>query len=793
MSILISFLIVIALIGGAVWFYFYWKKERKRRLLKQLEMPLFLVKIPKVSKEGKDLKKEIEISEQLFATLASFNEPFVFEVAVPHVGQEISFYASVKEKYSDIFVRQVQSFWNDASVERVDDYNIFNYSGVSSGVFITEKEKFILPIRTYEEVEADTFLPILGSLSKIDEIGEGAAVQIVVKPAGKKFKQGINSALKVLKKGWQIKEVLKNDLFSISPSDLMEAANKGFPSSGKDGEGQKTVDEESVKMVSAKAGKPLFEVNIRVLASAANQIQVDSILESLTATFSQFSSPNRNEFKISKPSNQKRLFFEFSFREFNPNESMVLSSTELASIFHIPTPFTEIPRIKYLKSRESAPPANLPKEGVLIGFSHFRGETKEVRITDDDRRRHVYVIGQTGTGKSNFLANMIDGDIRRGKGVAVIDPHGDLIDDVLSFVPKERYDDVIVFDPGNLKMPVGINMLEYDFEKPEEKTSIVNELLQIFDKLYDLKTTGGPMFEQYMRNALLLLMEGADPSIGGEPATLMEVARVFSDADFRRKKLERIKNPVVQDFWEKEALKAGGEAALQNVTPYVTSKFNNFTSNDYMRPIVGQVKSAFNFREIMDSGKILLVNLSKGKVGDLDANLLGMIFVGKILMASMQRANISQEKRRDFYLFIDEFQNFTTDSISVILSEARKYKLNLTIAHQFIAQMTEKIRDSVFGNVGSMVSFRVGPKDAEFLVKTFEPVFSANDLVNIDNYNAYVKMLINGETAKPFNIGVQRAGRGGSAEVEFLKEQSSLKYGQPRELVESEIYKRLRD
>lgn len=786
MSILFNFIIIVVLVLLAVGFYFYWKKKRRQKLLDELEMSLLLIKIPKASKENKELKKEIEVSEQLFATLASLKEPFVLEVAVPHVGQEISFYASVKNKFADIFTRQVQSFWHDASVEKTDDYNVFNYSGVSAGVYIKEKEKFVLPIRTYEEVEADTFLPFLGSLSKVEEIGEGCAMQIVAGPAGKREKKEIDSVAKVLKSGWRMKDILENDIFSIRPSDIIRAANKGMPEVK---EMERKVDEESLKIVSAKAAKSLFSVNIRIVVSAPTPEQAESLLGSLTAGFSQFGAPTRNEFEVVKPGNQKQLFHEFSFREFNPAERMILSSAELASVIHLPTPFTDIPRIKYLKSREAAPPPNLPRSGVTIGFSRFRGEEKEVRITDEDRRRHLYAVGQTGTGKSNFLANIINGDVKRGKGVAVIDPHGDLVQDILSAIPDERRDDVILFDPGNLKMPVGINMLEYDFEKPEEKTSIVNEMLQIFDKLYDLKTTGGPMFEQYMRNALLLLMEDAPH----EPATLMEVARVFSDAEWRRKKLARITNPVIQDFWEKEAVKAGGEAALTNITPYVTSKFNNFTANDYMRPIIGQVKSAFNFREIMDSEKILLVNLSKGRVGELNANLLGMIFVGKILMASLGRADVPEAKRSDFYLFIDEFQNFTTDSISIILSEARKYRLNLTVAHQFLGQLSDKIRDSVFGNVGSIVSFRVGPKDAEFLKKTFEPVFGESDLVNIDNFNAYARILINGETTKPFNIFVPRAEKGEDARAEELKEVSYQKYGRPRETVEMEIYNRLRN
>ena len=437
---------------------------------------------------------------------------------------------------------------------------------------------------------------------------------------------------------------------------------------------------------------------------------------------------------------------------------------------------------------EASPPANLPTKGTLVGESVFRGDRKSVYITEDDRRRHVYIIGQTGTGKSTLLTNMVIDDIRQGKGVSIIDPHGDLIEKILSLIPKERIEDVIIFDPSDRFRPLGLNMLEYDLNRPEEKTFIVNEMQSIFNKLF-LAETMGPMFEQYMRSALLLLMEDAP----NEPATLMEVARVFTDTEFRQRKLSRIMNPIVIDFWEKEAVKAGGEAALANMTPYITSKFNNFTSNDYMRPIIGQPKSAFSFRQVMDEGKILLVNLSKGRIGDINANLLGMIITGKVLMAALSRVDIPElAKRRDFNLYIDEFQNFTTDSISTILSEARKYALSLTMAHQFTAQLTEKIRDAVFGNVGSMISFRVGAQDAEFLVKQFEPVFSENDLLNIDNFNAYVKILVNGQTTKPFNIKTLSPEGGDMGLVDKLKELSRLKYGRDRQEVEEEIFKRLR-
>jgi hypothetical protein len=540
-----------------------------------------------------------------------------------------------------------------------------------------------------------------------------------------------------------------------------------------------------------KVSKPLFEVNVRLVASAASPFQANDILDGLTAGFSQFGSPMRNEFRIVKPRNPKNIVNDFIYRIFDDGEKMILSSEEIASIYHLPISSTETPRVKWLKSKEAAPPDNLPAAGILIGDAIFRGVAKPVHITDDDRRRHIYVIGQTGTGKSTLLGNMIIEDIQSGKGVAIIDPHGDLVENALGFVPKERVDDVIYFNPGDLERPLGLNMIDFNPQRPEEKTFIVNEMQSIFNKLFSQETMG-PMFEQYMRNALLLMMEDSV----NEPATLVEVPRIFTDSAYRTRKLARIHNPVVIDFWEKEAVKAGGEASLANMTPYITSKFNNFISNDYMRPIIGQPKSAFNFRDVMDNKKILLINLSKGKIGDINAGLLGMIFTGKILMAALSRVDIADaDKRPDFNLYIDEFQNFTTDSIATILSEARKYRLNLTMAHQFIAQLEDKIKDAVFGNVGSELVFRVGVQDAEFLVKQFEPAFNQNDLVNIDNLNAYAKILINGQTSKPFNlkVGTTSWGGGDKALAEKLKEYSRMKYGQERQAIEGDIYRRLRE
>lgn len=768
-------------------FYLISKRSTKKKFLDSLGLKLFLVKLPKVKKEGKDLKQEILVSEQFLSALTAFKRPFVFEVAVPYIGEEIHFYVAVEEKLEEALVRQIESIWGDAQVEKVDDYNIFNYSGATAGVWARLKERFILPIRTYEELNADTFSPILGGLAKINEFGEGGAIQFVVKPAEPSLKKQIQSALRVLKKGWKLKEVLERPL-AMSFSDVTEALS---PKNKKD-QAEKVLDEVAIEALQRKLSKPLFGVNVRVIASAPKKEQAESILDGIIAGFSQFGAPDRNSFALVKPRNLESLVYRFSFREFDKDQEMILTSEELASLVHFPTAFTEIPTIKFVKAKESSLPADLPKSGNLIGESVYRGEAKPVFISDEDRRRHVYVVGQTGTGKSNLLTNMVLNDVKAGKGVGIIDPHRDLIENILALIPKKRFEDVIVFDPSDINYPLGLNMLEYDWNHPEEKTFIVNEMQSIFNKLFPPETMG-PMFEQYMRNALLLLMEAANPAAVGEPATLMEVPRVFTDPEYRNRKLARIFNPAVTDFWTKEAVKAGGEASLSNMTPYITSKFNNFTSNDYMRVIIGQAKSAFRFRECMDQGKILLISLTKGKIGDINANLLGMILVGKLLMAALGRVDVPEEKRRDFNLYIDEFQNFTTDSIATILSEARKYRLNLTIAHQFIGQLTEKVRDAVFGNVGSVVAFRVGAQDSEFLVKQFSPVFTEEDLVNIDNFNAYVKLLANGETTRPFNIRTLKSEAGERTLISELRELSRNKYGRKREEVEEDIYKRLRE
>lgn len=790
--------VVVGVICGVAAFFMV-RAMARRKIFDSLQTSLFLIRIPRTThdderptSEGNDFKAELAHFEQLLGALVAIKKPFTFEVAVPHVGEEIHFYMGVPKRSAELAAKQVQGLWNGASVERVsDDFNIFNVHGTTTAAYVTQKEPYALPIRTYAELGIDSFEPIVGAFAKINEVGEGASFQLMVRPSSKNSKKSIQGYIEMLKRGEKLDKIFKSG-FATAFADAAKSLNtsEAAQKAREKEEQEKVVDDEAVKALGMKIAKPLFDVNVRLVASAGSPFQADDILDGLAAGFSQFGSPTRNELKVVKPRNPKALIEKFIYRTFDEAHAMTLSSEEIASLYHLPITSTEAPRVKWLKAKEAAPPENMPKEGLLLGESVFRGQSKPVYLTDEDRRRHIYVVGQTGTGKSTLLNNLLIEDIQRGKGVAVIDPHGDLVEKALAFVPPNRLDDVIYFDPGDLSRPIGLNMLDHNLGKPEERTFIVNEMQSIFDKLFDQESMG-PMFQQYMRNALLLLME----DMPNEPATLVEVPRVFTDSMYRNRKLARIKNPVVVDFWEKEAVKAGGEASLANMTPYITSKFGGFITNDYMRPIIGQAKSSFNFREVMDSGKILLINLSKGKIGDINASLLGMVVTGKLLMAALSRTDMTDDARRDFNLYIDEFQNFTTDSIATILSEARKYHLSLTMAHQFIAQLTDNIKAAVFGNVGSELVMRVGADDAEFLAKQFAPVFGERDLMNIDNFNAYAKILINGQTSKPFNlkIGTQSWAAGNKEAVPKFKEYSRLTYGMEREKIEAEIHRRLRE
>lgn len=747
-------------------------------------------------------KEEVAAMEQLLGTLASMRRTFgwrsffyetpniIFEVANPSDKEEIFFYFAVPKKFRESIEKQIHGFFPDSVIEKVSDYTIFSPGCAAAFSTLELSKSYALPIKSYRSLTTDPLSEMTNALSRLGATGEGAAIQFVLTPAGRGWHTKGKSIAQKMQSGKRLKDVEGESMLKWFGKELLSVFLPGKRTPEDERKKNEVVsltpeEQELVKSIDGKSSKPAFKVNIRLVAAAQEMHRAEEILAHMENAFSQFENMEVNSFRVRRRGKGRQAAFDYIYRNFDEETSVILSTEEVASIFHFPTSQIGTPKIKWLKAGAAAPPVDIPKEGMLLGYNDYRGAKTDIRITDNDRRRHMYVIGQTGVGKSVYLQEMAKKDARAGHGFCFIDPHGDAIEDILTAIPKERAEDVILFDPSDTGRPIGLNMLEFDPAHPEQKTFVINEMIGIFDQLYDLKATGGPMFEQYIRNAMLLIME--DPESG---STLMEISKVLADEDFRKYKLTKCKNPIAYDFWTKEAEKAGGDAALANMVPYITSKLTTFISNDMMRPIIAQQKSTLNFRDIMDGKKILLVNLSKGKIGEINARLLGMVIVGKILMAALSRVDTPEDEREDFYLYMDEFQNVTTNSIAQILSEARKYRLVLTIAHQFIAQLKEEISKAVFGNVGSLVAFRVGSEDGEFLEKQFEPVFSARDLINVDNRNCFARLLMNGQLTKPFNMKTYPPTPGDQEIANALKELSRLRFGRDADVVNREIMER---
>jgi hypothetical protein len=785
---------------------------RRGRFHTVFGMKVLLVRVPKElrDEDAKEEKTQTQIQELIgametvFSTVGSLkaehgikawlmgrSDHASFEIVANN--GKISFYVAVPEAWRTFIEEQIHAQYPNAQIEDVPDYNLFSSRGVILGSYLRLRRPSYFPVKSYRKQEADSMNALTNALSKIEDT-DGAAIQYVIRSAPKGWRSEGLRVARAMQQGKSLSQVEGGGILGGVTKELKSLASKPKSTEKKPEETYRLspLEEEMVKGVEEKASKAGLEANVRILVSAEQPANAQRYLNDILAAFGQFNIYEYgNSFAKSMPRFQTSLVRHFIFRHFDERERMVLSAEEMASVFHFPLPSTETPKINWLLSRKAVPPSNLPTEGVMLGVTEYRGHRYDIRMKQADRRRHMYVIGKSGSGKSVFQASLIKQDIEAGHGVCVIDPHGDLVDECLEFVPRERAEDVIYFDPADYDRPMGLNMLEYDPSQPQQKTFVINEMLKIFDKLYDLKSTGGPMFETYMRNSILLLMEHPESGM-----TLMDIPRVLADETYRNFKLSKCQNQEVKDFWQKEALKAGGESSLANMVPYITSKLSSFIYNDYMRVIVGQQKSAFNFLDVMDSQKILLIKLSKGKIGDLNAYLIGMVVVGKILNAALARGDRPQEERKDFYLYIDEFQNFLTDSIMVILSEARKYGLNLIIAHQFIGQLSgaggdNKMRDAIFGNVGTMAAFRIGVEDATFLAKEFSPVFSEYDLVNAEAFTCNVKLLIDNTASRPFNMQPVMPARNANKELsQTIRELSRYTHGRKRQLVEAELAER---
>lgn len=814
-------LLLIGIAVGLAFIVWYRHRVRLRKNAQRFLNSVFLeIQVPKDTAErevGHEPQKEekdmISVAEQLFAALSrsesgslirdylNAGEHISFEIV--SFEKKISFYVNCPRHLQDLVEKQIHAQYPKAHIETVKFYNIFHSdSAVAAAEFALQKKSYY-PIRTYKNLETDPLNAIANSLSKLSS-EEGGVVQLIIAPARAGWRGEANRIAASIQQG-KSPHTAERGLLSRAvhetahmamapkPKQRLEHSGKRHDLSGEYSPIQLTpMQQEIIKRLEEKSSKAAFMVNFRVVISAASKPQADAHIRNILASLMQFSMPPFNGFRV-KPARQPQVVNDFIYRVFrDPGRSFILNTEELASLWHLPTKFTETPNIKWLGAKRAPAPTNVPAEGIILGENVYRGTSTMIRIVPQDRMRHLYVIGRTGTGKSEFLKNMAVQDIKHGEGVAVVDPHGELVEGILEHIPKERTEDVILFNPADTERPLGLNMLEV--KKQELQDFAVQEMIEIFYKLFPPEMIG-PMFEHNMRNVMLTLMADQD-----YPGTIAEIPRMFTDQEFQKYKIAKVIDPVVKNFWEKEMAKTS-DFHKSEMLGYLISKVGRFVENEMMRNIIGQPQSAFDFREVMDQGKILLINLSKGQVGEVNSKLLGLIIVSKLQMAALSRADISESQRRPFYLYVDEFQNFVTDSFATILSEARKYQLGLIMAHQYLGQLvaaapgssatSSKIRDAVFGNVGTMVCFRIGVEDAEIMAKEFAPVFNEFDVINIERFNAYIKLMIHNTASRPFNMATLPPPPGGSAEVaQAVKELSRLKYGRPRSTVTAEILER---
>ena len=625
------------------------------------------------SEEKKNL---IAIAEQLFTTLsetgghASLFGPrdyISFEIAC--IDKKISFYINCPKALQELVEKQIHAQYPHAFIDQIKIYNPFIKDGHIEAVELKPSKKYVYPIRTYKNMESDPLNSITNAMSKLGD-GDGAAVQYILSPAGLSWQRKPRHMALEIQQG-KHQDTVGKGIFGRIVSEFGHELSRSVSGINKN-DSEKShahkdlsgayspiqltpMQQEIVKRLEEKASRPGFEVNIRIVTSSPSREMAKVHMQNLVSSFLQFNMPPFNSFVLAGR-NKESTIREYVFRVFRSYvwKKRILNTEEITSLWHLPNQFIETPNIKWLVSKKAPPPIQMSATGLLLGKNIYRNQETKVHIERDDRRRHMYIIGRTGVGKTEIMKNMSVQDIQNGEGLCVIDPHGDFIEDILPHIPKERAEDVILFEPADMDRPMGLNMLEAPNEA--QKDFAVQEMISIFYKLVTDPAMLGPMFEHNMRNAMLTLMADSE-----HPGTLVEIPRIFTDTDFQKYKVSKLTDPLVRAYWEKEMAKTS-DFHKSEMLGYLISKVGRFVENGMIRNIVGQPHSSFNFREIMDNQKILLVNLAKGKVGEMNAKLLGLILVSKLQMAALSRADTPESERKDFYLYVDEFQNFITDA-----------------------------------------------------------------------------------------------------------------------------------
>ena len=752
----------------AVIFIFVFVLRIRSNFKRTLNLSFLRVTLPKKESDldekketTKDFKEMIGLMEQLLSSLKSIYSSKIISkilwqdiISFEYIAYEgeIFFYVVVPKKYKNLIEKQINWFYTDAVIEESTELNIFENKKHIESTYINTAKNFFYPIKTYTKLESDPINNIANSLSKLEE-DESATIQILLRPTWDNWQKDTTSASSKImkwKKAWFSLNPLK--LF-IGLIDMFSTSEESTP--WKDENETSALTQERAKTVDEKADKTGYEVVIRVITAWNDKSMVEAEIKNIVSSFTQFSHPDFNKFSSTLRHSKKAILKKYIYRFISKPiwlKKMILNTEEIASIFHFPhIKYNPTPEIKWQNFKLVKAPKNIPKEGLLIGHNVYRWVKKEIRLNNEDRFRHIYSIWQTGTWKSSFFQTLIRQDLKAWKWICIIDPHGDLVKDVLPFIPRERADDVIYFDPSDLDRPMWINILEAD--TPEEKELVAMDALNIMIKLF-WNEIFGPRLQDYFRNAVLALMDY--PSWWA----ITDVVRMFTDMEFQKDRIRHVKNPIVKAWWE-QTYASMWDKEKQEIIPYFSAKFGQFITNKMMRNIIWQVKSSFNIMDIMQWNKILLVNLSKGRLWDLNSKLLWMMLVSKIQMAAMRRDNIPKDERVDFYLYIDEFQNYVTDSIESILSEARKYRLSLNITHQYLWQLEQSdaltksslnLKNAIFGNVWNVFSYKIGPEDWEFMAKYYAPTFSEQDLVNMDKFKMVSKIVVDQQPTTPFSM-----------------------------------------
>ena len=766
--------------------------ERREGVLLRVALPRYRHQSDQPNERVSQQKSKTNVAEQMFAELRGiipqdwrkhlvFRETLSLEMVA--TSTEISFYIYCSRKLVDFVTKVVFASYPEAEIVSSPDYFEQLTKRKLAYGFVRLIGPEYAPIRTYETLVNDSLNSVLNKMVNLKG-EEMIAVQIYCTPVSGSWRKRAYGYLNFLRK--EVNMSMRKE----TTGDVSDAQTVWLGDTP-----QLAVDRDIYTGVEKKMGKKGYLAGIRVICGAGDEMTARSNFDVVTRSYSQFDMPPLTSFQQSQfwLANKSLLkYFKLRMQPFIDwpffRQQFITNTEELASLFHFPGEEVQSPKVFWQRYKMAAAPSDIPKAGTFLGYNRFRGDKEPIFVDRGDRRKHFYIVGQTGTGKSEYLKNMFLQDVKNGEGVGFMDPHGDVAEDLLSKIPKERVKDVIYWNPGDVGYPMGMNIM--DVESVEQKNIIINSFIALLYKLYDPNRTGimGPMLERTIRNVMLTAMEERGN-------TLIEALRLLTSPDFARSKLGTIKDPLVKTYWTEELARTTDFHKSETLGYYV-SKFDRFVSDVTMRNIVGQSRSAFDFGEIMNNGKVLIVNLSKGVLGEENASFLGMLIIPKFLVASMNRVNIPEDKRKDFYLYVDEFQNFATSDFVEILSEARKYRLNLIVANQYISQIREDIRDAVFGNVGSVGAFRVGVDDANYLVHQFAPVFNEFDLINNGVGNMYLKLLVDGKPSEPFSLGLDwsevKSVENDPRLGEIITRISRIKYGRPRSVVENEIISRAR-